>query len=826
MTVAELAARLRQGGITRSKGQKLKRLSTLLADVIELIEEAIDQDELEARGQEAAEAVEVAAQRTEPDDAAHGCDAEGLFAQLAQLDPRVSKEDYFDAATGEWDMHGLMEDCRLAQQEPGPPGVAPSPAPAAGAHEGASEGTSAVQAQSLFEQLLQLDAGANKEDYFDPDTMTWDLDGLRDDLSLALSSLGTAAADSKAQAAQEKPQALHEQVRVVEEERPEDLWAQLLQLDPEAHREDYFNPAAQEWDLEGLRDDLRLAQSRPAAMPPGGTTGTESAVPEASGQSPEDLLAKLMELQPDTSKEDYFDAETGEWDVEGMQDDLGLIRESLDSPASAGAPGPTLASAPVAQVARHAEPEAGAGSGDDAQSLLAQLRAIDPTASQEDYFNSNTQQWDMEGLREDLALIAAARGHASPAGGPQEPVAASAQEEAAVQGQAVAAEAAAQAQAPPAADAGAVAAESTEAPPAPLGVGDLVQAKFEEYGWYTAVVKSDNRDGTYTLTWDEDGTASAVSREKIQLLPPITVGGGVNAIWSEDGGWYSAVVQKDNGDGTYVVKYDEDDTEATLKKEEIRSKVDPPPEPKYWAAPYREGDAPPKEAERVEAFYQDDHHEGWYLAVVQKDNRDGSFLLKWEEDNTESAVKREDIRTMRLRLPIADLKVGQKYHGAVTSVTAFGAFVDIGTEKDGLVNASKMSTTAVTSPADVVQKGQAVDVWVNSAGAGELDLVMHESLVGSSSSPPRRDVSAFRDVAGSTWLTGKVVRLAAWGFFVEVAPPSGGPAQQGTVHISNIRTGYVESVQNEVEMGQEVRVRLDNLDEENNRLTFTMKEPA
>ena len=64
---------------------------------------------------------------------------------------------------------------------------------------------------------------------------------------------------------------------------------------------------------------------------------------------------------------------------------------------------------------------------------------------------------------------------------------------------------------------------------------------------------------------------------------------------------------------------------------------------------------------------------------------------------------------------ISDLKPGQVLEGAVTNVTNFGAFVDIGVHQDGLVHVSELSNRFVKDPNEVVKVGQVVRVQVISA---------------------------------------------------------------------------------------------------------------
>jgi len=64
---------------------------------------------------------------------------------------------------------------------------------------------------------------------------------------------------------------------------------------------------------------------------------------------------------------------------------------------------------------------------------------------------------------------------------------------------------------------------------------------------------------------------------------------------------------------------------------------------------------------------------------------------------------------------ISDLRPGMELEGAVTNVTRFGAFVDIGVHQDGLVHISELSNRYVKDPGDVVKAGQIVKVQVLNA---------------------------------------------------------------------------------------------------------------
>ena len=70
---------------------------------------------------------------------------------------------------------------------------------------------------------------------------------------------------------------------------------------------------------------------------------------------------------------------------------------------------------------------------------------------------------------------------------------------------------------------------------------------------------------------------------------------------------------------------------------------------------------------------------------------------------------RKDVLTME------DLVPGMELKGTVRNVADFGAFVDIGVHRDGLVHVSQLSRRRVNHPGEVVRVGDVVTVWVVSS---------------------------------------------------------------------------------------------------------------
>lgn len=88
---------------------------------------------------------------------------------------------------------------------------------------------------------------------------------------------------------------------------------------------------------------------------------------------------------------------------------------------------------------------------------------------------------------------------------------------------------------------------------------------------------------------------------------------------------------------------------------------------------------------------------------------------------------------------VDDLQLGMTLEGRVSNVTNFGAFVDIGVKRDGLVHLSELSSRWVEDPREVVKVGQVVKVQVKEVDRdrGRIGLSM-KALEANTGRPPSR----------------------------------------------------------------------------------------
>jgi ribosomal protein S1 len=148
--------------------------------------------------------------------------------------------------------------------------------------------------------------------------------------------------------------------------------------------------------------------------------------------------------------------------------------------------------------------------------------------------------------------------------------------------------------------------------------------------------------------------------------------------------------------------------------------------------------------------------------------------------------------------------------GTIKRVTDFGAFVDIGVGRDGLVHISEMAPGRVAKASDIVKQGDSVTVWIK-----ELDREKNRISL-SMIAPGTRTV---RDLEEGEIVTGKVTRLERYGAFVDV-----GVGRDGMLHVKEMGRGFVEKPEDVVNVGDEIQVQVIGLDRRRGRIDLSMKE--
>lgn len=159
-----------------------------------------------------------------------------------------------------------------------------------------------------------------------------------------------------------------------------------------------------------------------------------------------------------------------------------------------------------------------------------------------------------------------------------------------------------------------------------------------------------------------------------------------------------------------------------------------------------------------------------------------------------------------------DVEVGKKYLGTVKSLTSYGAFVDVG-GVDGLVHISELSWSRVKHPSEVVNVGDTIEVYVK-----DIDRDNQKVSLGfkkQEDNPWEKLKNEYP--IGSTFVA-PVVSITQFGAFVRLLP-----GIDGLVHISEISHDRVEKVGDVLSVGQEVEVKLLDVDFDRHRISLSMK---
>ncbi len=164
---------------------------------------------------------------------------------------------------------------------------------------------------------------------------------------------------------------------------------------------------------------------------------------------------------------------------------------------------------------------------------------------------------------------------------------------------------------------------------------------------------------------------------------------------------------------------------------------------------------------------------------------------------------------------LTNLQPGEIRPGVVSSVVNFGAFVDLG-GMDGLVHVSELSWKHVDHPSSVVQVGDEVMVQVLDV---DLDRERISLSLKATQQDPWQEFATGHSVGELVY--GRVTKLVPFGSFVQV-----GEGIEGLVHISEMAAHHVDSPEQVVTPGEELWVKIIDIDLDRRRISLSIKQAA
>ncbi|MBU1230695.1 MAG: 30S ribosomal protein S1 [Proteobacteria bacterium] len=201
------------------------------------------------------------------------------------------------------------------------------------------------------------------------------------------------------------------------------------------------------------------------------------------------------------------------------------------------------------------------------------------------------------------------------------------------------------------------------------------------------------------------------------------------------------------------------------------------------------------------------------------------LIIKVEERGRNVVVSRrvliERERQAATEEFLAAIKPGEEVDGTVVRLTDFGAFVELTPGLEGMVHVSELGFARVAKPEEAVSVGEKIRVKVLGVEPGKKPGQMKISL-----SRKQTMLDPWVDVANQLKegekFTGKVVRLADFGAFVELLP-----GVDGLIHVSEMSyTKRVNKPGEIVQVGEEVSVVVKEIDPAKRRISLSMKDAA
>jgi small subunit ribosomal protein S1 len=175
------------------------------------------------------------------------------------------------------------------------------------------------------------------------------------------------------------------------------------------------------------------------------------------------------------------------------------------------------------------------------------------------------------------------------------------------------------------------------------------------------------------------------------------------------------------------------------------------------------------------------------------------------------AVLEDERKEMRQAI-LDRLNPGDVVEGQISNIVDFGAFVDL-EGIDGLIHISEISWSHVNHPSEVLEIGQTVKVKVLDIDRERQRISL--GLKQTQSDPWQQVLDSYDE---GDVVQGRVTKVVTFGAFVEILP-----GVEGLVHISELAQHHVENPREVVSQGDQVNVRILEVDAERRRLSLSLK---
>ena len=172
------------------------------------------------------------------------------------------------------------------------------------------------------------------------------------------------------------------------------------------------------------------------------------------------------------------------------------------------------------------------------------------------------------------------------------------------------------------------------------------------------------------------------------------------------------------------------------------------------------------------------------------------------------------------KTPLEELTVGAEVEGKIRSVMNYGAFVDIGAQTDALLHVSEISNEFVKDATEKLKAGDVVKGRIKAINLEKQQLALTcKEPREPRERKPKVDLTKYESSDPKEFVPAKVNSIMDFGAFVTLEE-----GVDGLVHISQIQEGGVRTVGDVLAVGQEVKVRVINVDKSKRRIGLSMLE--
>lgn len=227
------------------------------------------------------------------------------------------------------------------------------------------------------------------------------------------------------------------------------------------------------------------------------------------------------------------------------------------------------------------------------------------------------------------------------------------------------------------------------------------------------------------------------------------------------------------------------------------------------------------------------------LRVTNIDTDEKVVGLSTFTKNSADKAAKSNKRPPKKRKSISKLKLGQEIQGRVKKITDFGAFFDIGYQRDALVHISKITKAKVRNIEDFLTVGHmekiriiSIDLKRKTVGASMLKEEIEDLMEKAKKFQKNKRITVTGWVETLKPLTalklgaevdGQVSRITPYGAFVRIGYQTNIQGGCGLLHKSQIQDELVGDVHDVLKRGQSIKARVTKIDYQKRNVSLSMR---